>query len=335
VLKRFLADNYVVDEETHDLRARTNQELEASCLQSCDDLEATYRKKGQQTYKGYVGNLTETCDEENKLQLITKVQVAPNNVNDEDLLVEALPDLKARTNLATLYTDGAFAGPSADPILLEHQVEQIQSGIRGKEPDPDKLNLADFEIQQNEAGVPNGITCPQGQTVAVALSSRKSGYRADFDPHLCLTCPFYVQGTCPARQGKKRASFRLTFLPSQVAVAQRRRKLRLNKMSGKNPRVAIEGTIREVKHTFHGSKLPVRGLFRMTCMLIASAAMTNVRRIYHYWEEERKVENRQKASQGQMNTTQNSQDLSFSSLLQAFLDALSLIIRIPKLYFGF
>lgn len=56
--------------------------MAAGCLQSVDDLEATYRKKGQRKYKGYVANLSETCDPENELQLITQVQVAPNNVDD-------------------------------------------------------------------------------------------------------------------------------------------------------------------------------------------------------------------------------------------------------------
>jgi hypothetical protein len=41
----------------------------------------------------------------------------------------------------------------------------------------------------------------------------------------------------------------------------------------------IEATIRSMKHSFPASKLPVRGSFRVSCLLIGSAAMTNVRRI--------------------------------------------------------
>ena len=33
---------------------------------------------------------------------------------------------------------------------------------------------------------------------------------------------------------------------------------------------------------FPAGKLPVRGLFRVTCMMIAATAMTNVRRIQRY-----------------------------------------------------
>jgi hypothetical protein len=37
--------------------------------------------------------------------------------------------------------------------------------------------------------------------------------------------------------------------------------------------------VRSVKHPFRAGKLPVRGKFRVACMLLRSAAMTNVRRI--------------------------------------------------------
>ena len=42
------------------------------------------------------------------MQLITKVQVAPNNVEDTQLRDGALPDLEERTDLETLYTDGGY-----------------------------------------------------------------------------------------------------------------------------------------------------------------------------------------------------------------------------------
>jgi hypothetical protein len=126
VLKRILTDNFHLEAQA--VRPKTDQELDASCLQSCDDLEATlrqaqgrlYRRKGLRTYKGYVANLSETCDPENELQLITKIQVAPNNTNDNALLLKALPDLNERPGVETLYTDGPYAGLEVD------QAEQLR-----------------------------------------------------------------------------------------------------------------------------------------------------------------------------------------------------------------
>ena len=333
VLERFFADNFRAEDQA--VRPKANQELEASCLQSCDDLEATYRKKGVQTYKGYVANLSETCDPENEVQLITKVQVAPNNTNDNTLLLAALPDLKDRTGLETLYTDGPYAGPDIDQALRQHQVEQIQTGITGKILDPTKLYLADFEIEQDEQGIPTHITCPQGQSVPVELSRRGRSYQADFDPALCLTCPFHLEARCPAQPGKKRSSFRLSFTPKHMAVAQRRRKMRQSKLEGKNPRAAIEGTVREVKHPFPAGKLPVRGLFRITCLMLSSAAMTNVRRIHHYWEAQRKQARQKMAAEQGPNATPKQQDLLFFSFLKALLTSRRAFSARPNACSGF
>ncbi len=332
VLQRFFDDNFRLEAQA--VRPKANQELESGCLQSVDDLETTYRKKGSRAYKGYVANLSETCHPDNALQLITKVQVAPNHTNDNTLLLEALPDLKERTGLETIYTDGPYAGAEVDPALQQHQVEQIQTGIKGPTLAPTKLYLADFEIEQNEQGVPTRITCPRGQSVPVRLSSRQRSYRADFDPSLCLTCPFHLEGRCPAQPGKKHPSFRLTFLASQIAVAKRRRKMQLSKQEGKNRRAALEGTIREVKHPFPTGKLPVRGLFRMTCLIVGSAAMTNTRRIHHYWEVKRKDERRKMAAEMSAKAAPEQQGNSFSSFLKALLTGKRSFMALSKAYIG-
>ena len=315
MLAHFFADHFRL--VAQEVRPKSHQELRADSLQSVDDLEATYRRKGRRDYKGYVANLSETCDPDNALQLITKVQVAPNHTNDRDLLLEALPDLRERTTLETLYTDGAYSGTDVDPALAQHQVEQIQTGIVGKILDPGKLNLADFEIELNEPGVPTRITCPQGQSVPVKLSIRKKSYQADFDLLLCQTCPHHLDGGCLARPGKMRSSYRLSFLPSKVTVAKRRRKMLQSKQEGKNHRAAIEGTVREVKHPYPTGKLPVRGLFRMTCVMVSSAAMTNIRRIHHYWEEKRKEERRKMATERGGKAAPTQQGFSLSSFLKA------------------
>ncbi|RPI98881.1 MAG: transposase, partial [Chloroflexi bacterium] len=132
VLKRLFADNYQLTEQS--VRTRPNDELSSGCLQSVDDLEASFRRKGAHEYKGYVANLSESCTPGNPLQLITKVQVAPNNQEDADLLAQALPDLKARTDLDTLYIDGVYGSPEADQASIDQQVELVQTGIRGKAP---------------------------------------------------------------------------------------------------------------------------------------------------------------------------------------------------------
>lgn len=280
VAQRLFDEQCRVVEQT--AQAKTNAEISASSLQSLDDLEATYREKNRVGYKGYVANVTETCDPANPMQLITDVRVAPNTTEDGELLVAALPELKQRMDLDTLYTDGGFGGPQSDPVLREHQVILIQTAIKGRRPDSTKLHLADFAITHDAQGVPLAITCPQDQTVPITRGAKPQRFAAAFARTTCATCPLYTSGRCPPQPDNRRRSLRLTFNQADIEKAQRHRRSRAEHHPGSNLRAAVEATMRSLKHPFPASKLPVRGQFRVTCLLLASALMTNIRRIHRY-----------------------------------------------------
>jgi hypothetical protein len=313
MFERVFGEHFRVEEKV--LKTKIDKELSASSLQSPDDLEATYREKSKKSYKGYVANLTETCDPDNPLQLITKVQVASNCVDDAKLMEEVLPNLKERTGLETLYTDGGYGSPSADQTLQNNQVEQIQTAIRGRIPSTEKFNLADFEIKQAESGNPTQITCPNGQTVAVHPSSQKKGFVAHFEAEGCQTCPFLDK--CPAQRGKRDLRLHLRFNQQQVNMSQRRRRSLTHQEEGRNLRAAVEATVRQVKHPFPASKLPVRGRFRVTCMVIGSALVSNVRRIQRYLEAKVKLEIEQINALGGQECSQAQPFVSFVALLKA------------------
>ena len=327
MFERVFGEHYLVEEKM--LKTRIDKELSASSLQSPDDLESTYREKNKKHYKGYVANLTETCDPKNKLQLVTKVQVAANSVDDAKLMEEALPNLKERTELDTLYTDGAYGSPDADQAMQDNKVEQIQTAIRGRAPSTEKLNLSDFEIKQTESGKPTQITCPQGQTVAVHPSSQKKGFVAHFEVEVCQACPFLQK--CPTQRGKRDARFHLRFSQQQVNMSQRRKRSQMHQQEGRNLRAAIEATVRQVKHPFPASKLPVRGRFRVTCMLIGSAMITNVRRIQRYL----KLENEQKKAQKEQECSQEQPSVSFFASLKAVFRCMMACEPTKQVSFGF
>jgi hypothetical protein len=278
VLERLFAENFnLVESQAH---PKANEEISSGCLQSVDDLEATYRTKGSAHYKGYVANLTETCDPQNGIQLITKVQVAANNVDDSQLLADALPNLKARSDLETMITDGGYGSEASDTALQTEQVSLIQTAIRGRSPSPDKLHLSTFNIKFNPEAKPSKITCPQEQTVPVQTSSHQKAFVAHFDPAVCQACPLLER--CPAKPGKRDERHHLHFTQAEARAAERRRMSQEHAHDRHNLRSAVEASVRSLKHPFPAGKLPVRGKFRMTCMIISSAAMTNVRRIQRY-----------------------------------------------------
>ena len=86
----------------------------------------------------------------------------------------------------------------------------------------------------------------------------------------------------PGQPGRRDPRFRLIFTQQEVYWAQRRRRYRKMLREGPNPRAAVEGTVRSVKQTFPAAQVPVRGRFRVLGLLIASAAMTNIRRLQRY-----------------------------------------------------
>jgi hypothetical protein len=327
VLTRVFGEHFEVKKEA--VVAKQNEALSASSLQSPDDLEATYRKKRGTGYRGYTANITETCDPENELQLITKVQVAPNNVDDTQLLADALPELKERTDLDTLYTDGGYGSPETDNELRESDVVQIQTAIRGRKPNPEKLHLSDFEIKLTKEGKPTQITCPQGQNVKVQSSSRRKSFVAHFETDACQSCP--LSSSCPAKPGKRDPRRHYRFTQAQANVAQRHKRSQIHLKEGRNLRAAVEATVRQVKHPFPAGKLPVRGQFRVTCMVIGSAVMSNIRRIQRY-KAMKVTQNKAKSTEMDRKSTHTDPFLSFlMDVLGRFLASFAFDNRI----FGF
>ncbi len=78
------------DAEADPIEPKAHDEIGSGALQSLDDLEATFRYKAGESYQGYVANISESCDDENDVQLILKVQVAPNNTDTAILAATSL-----------------------------------------------------------------------------------------------------------------------------------------------------------------------------------------------------------------------------------------------------
>jgi len=317
VLERVFGEHFEVKMTA--VVTKPNEVLSATSLQSPDDLEATYREKRGQGYQGYVANVTETCDPENPLQLITKVQTAPNSIDDSQLLAEALPNLKERTNLNTIITDGGHGGPEADAVLQDQHVEHLQTAIRGRNPNSDKLHLSDFIIKINDDGKPVKVTCPQGQTVAIQTSSQKKAFVAHFAAEVCQTCPLADQ--CPAQPGKRDGRYHLRFTHAEAHASQRRRRSQEHLKEGRNLRAAVEATVRSVKHPFPAGKLPVRGQFRVACMVIGSAAVSNVRRIQRFLEAKMRAEKQQNHVSNGMENAQEQPGVSIFVVAKSVLEA--------------
>ncbi|MEM7535643.1 MAG: hypothetical protein AAF639_25930, partial [Chloroflexota bacterium] len=205
------ADEAVADENAADtnLVVRTPSELSAGSVQSPDDLEATYRHKAGEDYQGYVTNLIETADPENHFQLIIDVRTDSNNVDDAQLLLDALPDLQARTDMETMYGDGAYNSPELDQGLEDVGIKPCVSAIRGAQPDPNRIGLAQFDISCDEDGTPTKMTCPEGQEIPVSQGRTDTTFIGRPDPNHCELCP--LLSLCAAKPSKEGRTLAIYF----------------------------------------------------------------------------------------------------------------------------
>jgi hypothetical protein len=278
VLARVFTEHFHLEPEG--LRVKEAGELSASSLQSPDDLEATYREKRGEGQRGYVANLTETCDPENPVPLITKVQVAPNTTDDTVLLAESV----ARPENPHRGGDTLHRWPFREPgqrcsagRTSGHAGPDRHSGTTAR---PGAVLPGRFSGSAGRSGLPERAICPMGTSGVVRPSRSGKAFAAVFGGKACARCA--ERARCPVVARKRSGESVLRFTAEELRRAERRCQARRYQGAGRNLRAAIESTVRSVKHPFAGGKVPMRGRFRVACMVIGSVAVTNVRRLHRF-----------------------------------------------------
>jgi len=124
IFKRVYQEHFTVIQDKVEVKA--DKELHSGILQSPDDIDATYRKKGKKVGRGQSVNVTETVNPENELNLITDLAVEPNNTEDSDILNDRIDFLKEKTpDLKELHTDGAYGSEDNDKKFEELGITHI------------------------------------------------------------------------------------------------------------------------------------------------------------------------------------------------------------------
>ena len=274
MVKRVFQEHFTVAHKK--VHVKPNEALTSSCLQSPDDMEATYRYKNGD-HRGRVVNVTETAHPDNKLNLITDVAVNPNNTDDGAALNKRLDRIKEKTpDLNEMHTDGAYGSPNNDKKCAELGITPVQTAVRGRQTD---VRLDIEQIDENSYIV----HCPKQQQRSTPTRTR---HKACFDLNICAACD--VRGVCPTQVGKKNRTFyfkhddywRFKRINMIYKIPKERRKIRPN----------VEATVREFKSRTENGKLKVRGTFQTRLFAFTTAIAVNFGRIVRY-------ENRQAALQ--------------------------------------
>lgn len=275
LVERTLGEQYQIEEEEK-ISLRPAAEISGDSLQSPHDEEATYRQKRGESYKGYVVNISESCDPENEVQLITSVQTATNVTDDGQLLARALDEMAARQiEVDKVTSDGGYNGPVSEEACRKHQVQLQPTTIRGGQGAANRFGWEAYTWILNEEGRPVQVSCPGDQTVPVKPARKGGRYLVHFAAEACATCPFF-QNECRV-EPRTRSSPTLNVTRRSIQVATLRQG-----MSTANAaiRANVEATIHAFKHPFADGKLPVRGLIRAHMMACGSALMVNLRRLH-------------------------------------------------------
>jgi hypothetical protein len=330
MLVRVFNEHFLLEEkggeEDEGLRPRQGKELSAASLQSPDDEIASYRQKRGEDFTGYVANLAETCHPANPFQLILDVQTEPNTTDDAAMLVESLPRLKERTDVDEMHTDGGFNSPEVDQVMRQYQVEQVQTAIRGRQPNPDKLNLDDFTWEVDPEGQPLTVTAPTGQRADLEPGRQPDRYIARFNPLPPASSALPPSASPTPKPAPPPV---LYFSRPQLELALRRQRSAQARTEGRNLRVAIEATVGAVKRPFNNDQLPVRGPFRVKMMLVGSAFMVNLRRIHRY----QTVQNHRKDDQkGQGPSSKPSFSLSLGRQIRTLIDHLTFVLPFSPVF---
>lgn len=333
MLVRVFNEHFIIEEKDDNdddkhagLRPRQGDELRASSLQSPDDEVASYRQKRGEDFTGYVANLTETCHPENPFQLIMDLHSEPNTTDDAAMLAESLPKLKERTDVDQMHTDGGYNSPEVDQVMHQYKVEQVQTAIRGRQPNPDKLNLDDFIWTFDPQGQPLDLVAPTGHRAKIEPGRQPDRYIARFDPPSPTSSSSPVSTTPATKPAPPPV---LYFSQQQLDLALRRQRSVQARTEGSNLRVAIEATVGALKRPFNNDQLPVRGPFRVKMMLVGSAFMVNLRRIHRY----QTAKNHQKDDpKGQGPSSNPSFSLPFGRQIRTLIDHLAFVLRFSPVH---
>ena len=134
LLKRVFNEQFIVNKKI--VVPRNKKDISAQSVQNPHDPEATYRRKEEQKVKGYITNLTETCNDKG-LNLITNAQVKNVSAPDNGFLEEAINDSQENVlsdKIENVHADGAYHSLENQKFVTKDRIELYLTGMQGKPP---------------------------------------------------------------------------------------------------------------------------------------------------------------------------------------------------------
>jgi hypothetical protein len=269
---RVYVEQFKPGDDDDKLELKPSSEMTSSNVRGVDDPEATLRSKSGHHYLGFVGQIVETANPENGLNLLCEVSVYPNNASDEQMLVDSFDELKSNTlpQLDELHFDAGYGGPILDDKLAEYSVNGIQTGIRGVKT-THRMNVI----------LTNGlyyVTCPEGESIV--LQKARTGYKAEFSREKCSVCSKRIG--CPVSHIIKTDTYIYYLQEKALGKRIRLTNLKTIPQARRTLRSGVEATVRQFKCHTKSGKSRLRGRYRHQLWFQLMALAINLKRIYNY-----------------------------------------------------
>jgi hypothetical protein len=266
--ERVYSEHFTVVEEKTVIK--TSEQLTSSCLQSPDDIDATYRKKNNKQFYGQAVNIVESCNPENPINLVTDISVHANNTDDSKELNERIDLIKQKTpELNELHFDGAYGSKDNDVKFYEHTVTPVQTAIRGRENSGVEITIDQVSESHYLVSCPN-------QSVEAEIGKKR--FKAEFDLSICSSCTFASE--CQLKE--KKAVRVYYFTEEENHKKQRLANIQKIPKERRSLRTNVEATVSEFTRKMNNRKLKVRGFFKAAIFAFAVGISVNFGRIYRY-----------------------------------------------------
>lgn len=268
---RCISEQTIIENSNRRLLTKEDGIMNAITLQNPSDPEATFRKKANKEYRGYVANLEECVGKSGSV--ITDYQYEQNVHSDSQFLKDHLAKMEKQDETIALVTDGAYSGTENQSLAKEKNIELITTSLTGR----DTADImADFKF--NETGT-KVLQCPAGHEPKSCSYMKPSAQcSVSFHRELCANCPY--QDQCKPKVFKRVSKIITSKAASERAKTQR-------KMHGEDfrnyarLRNGVETVPSNLRMNYHLEKIP-RGKQRGRFFFGCKVAALNFKKLFNF-----------------------------------------------------
>jgi hypothetical protein len=131
ILRTVFYQHYEINDGS--VQVLPKEKVSANSIQSPHDEDSAFRNNGKGKVKGYTVNVTETCTESNKLNLITDVIVEPATTPDVNFLIPAIEATQELLfhEIESANADGAYHSPENQEFCEANNIDLIVTSLTG------------------------------------------------------------------------------------------------------------------------------------------------------------------------------------------------------------